>query len=81
MAEPEPIAVVAKDTQSGSGSVAENEESSTERISIEHLAADARQTINAFTKVYRLCACKDAHLRADLNHRVWLTNELTKSDS
>jgi hypothetical protein len=72
VAEPKPLAVIAKDPEGGPRFVAENEKGSAERVGIERLSADAAQSVYAGSKVNGFYANQDAHLRSDLDHRCWL---------
>ena len=81
LTKPEPLAIVAKDFEGGPPAIEKDKDGTGKWIGLEHLAADARKPVNAFAKVDGLNASKDTHLRADLDHLLWLTKELIRFGS
>lgn len=76
LTEPKPLAVVAQELEGRLAAVAKNKHGPRKWVCFEHLAADVGKAVDAFAEVDRFRAGKDAHLRADLDHRPWLTKQL-----
>jgi hypothetical protein len=67
--DPKPLTVISEDSEGGPRSVAENEESTAERVGLEHLPADTAQSVDAVSEVNGFYANQDTQLGCDLNHR------------
>ncbi len=67
--EPETVAIIAEQFESGGATIAEDEEGAREGIFSELSFAQRRQSVDAITEVDRLAGNKNAKLRDELDHR------------
>jgi len=68
LTQPEALTVVDQDLDRFAALIAEDENTSTERIFAERLATDTGQTIDTFAKIGRLDSHPDSHLGSYLDH-------------
>src|SRR5438552_5477735 len=60
---------------------AEDKERSPQRVPLEPLPTQRRQTIDAFAEIHRLDRQQDAHVRGDLDHKRRRRNNCTTHNS
>src|SRR3954452_13298627 len=68
VAEPKPLAIIHEQLQRRRLAIAEDEDGTGERVVLEGLLAEPRQTVDPTSKVRRLDGDEDLHLGCDLEH-------------
>jgi hypothetical protein len=71
VAKPKPLSVIDEDLQRLRRSIAKDEHPAVEGIVLQHLFAEACQTVDPAAKIDRLKGRHDPHLGRDLNHGCW----------
>ena len=67
-AQPEALSIIDEQLQCGASSVAKQEHSSRERVTVEAVAAQRGKRINTFAKIYGVVSQHDSELRRELDH-------------
>ncbi len=70
-AQPEALPIIDQQFEGGASSVAKQEDRSGERVTVEAVAAESGEGINAFAEIHRLISEHDLKLWRELNHHLF----------